>query len=209
MLLVLAIMVAIAGIAIPTFDSMVTSRRLSQSITQLQNEFMAARVTAMRTGQAQVLRATLQGSEYSISPWLGGTEDQDASAGATIMSSSGQIVQTESGTGGSVLTSAVDLEGETKELSEGIQFSAIETLIDSRNANEIQKSGESVPTAGSSVGQSGLSSPLLLYPDGSTTTAQIILVDPQGRRMALQVRGVTGQLRAVRLTSIEPNPAKP
>lgn len=201
LLLVLALMVALAGIAIPTFESMIGSRRLGQSIDKLQNEIMAGRVTAMRTGQAQVIRMTLQGQDYSIAPWLGGSEAQDASAGATVMQS-GQIIQTQPASGGAVLAS--DASGSTKQLSEGVQFSAVETLVDSRNALAIQQAGGTVPTnVGSSQGDgSGLSSPLLLYPDGSCTTAQIILVDSKGRRMAIQLRGVTGQLKTLRLASI-------
>lgn len=201
LLLVLALLVALAGIAIPTFESMIGSRRLGQSIDKLQNEIMAGRVTAMRTGQAQVIRMTLQGQDYSIAPWLGGSEAQDASAGATVMQS-GQIIQTQPASGGAVLAS--DASGSTKQLSEGVQFSAVETLVDSRNALAIQQAGGTVPTdVGSSQGDgSGLSSPLLLYPDGSCTTAQIILADSKGRRMAIQLRGVTGQLKTLRLASI-------
>ena len=201
LLLVLALLVAVAGIAIPTFESMIGSRRLGQSIDKLQNEIMAGRVTAMRTGQAQVIRMTLQGQDYSIAPWLGGSEAQDASAGATVMQS-GQIIQTQPASGGSVLAS--EGSGSTKQLSEGVQFSAVETLVDSRNALAIEQAGGTVPTdVGSSQGDgSGLSSPLLLYPDGSCTTAQIILADSKGRRMAIQIRGVTGQLKTLRLASI-------
>ncbi len=201
LLLVLALMVALAGIAIPTFESMIGSRRLGQSIDKLQNEIMAGRVTAMRTGQAQVIRMTLQGQDYSIAPWLGGSEAQDASAGATVMES-GQIIQTQPLSGGAVLAS--EGSGSTKQLSEGVQFSAVETLVDSRNALAIEQAGGTVPTdVGSSQGDgSGLSSPLLLYPDGSCTTAQIILADSKGRRMAIQLRGVTGQLKTLRLASI-------
>ena len=201
LLLVLALLVAVAGIAIPTFESMIGSRRLGQSIDKLQNEIMAGRVTAMRTGQAQVIRMTLQGQDYSIAPWLGGSEAQDASAGATVMQS-GQIIQTQPASGGSVLAS--EGSGSTKQLSEGVLFSAVETLVDSRNALAIEQAGGTVPTdVGSSQGDgSGLSSPLLLYPDGSCTTAQIILADSKGRRMAIQIRGVTGQLKTLRLASI-------
>ena len=201
LLLVLALMVALAGIAIPTFDSMIGSRRLGQSIDKLQNEIMAGRVTAMRTGQAQVIRMTLQGQDYSIAPWLGGSEAQDASAGATVIQS-GQIIQTQPASGGSMLAS--EGSGSTKQLSEGVLFSTVETLVDSRNALAIQQAGGTVPTdTGSSQGDgSGLSSPLLLYPDGSCTTAQIILADSKGRRMAIQLRGVTGQLKTLRLASI-------
>ena len=201
LLLVLALLVALAGIAIPTFESMIGSRRLGQSIDKLQNEIMAGRVIAMRTGQAQVIRMTLQGQDYSIAPWLGGSEAQDASAGATVMQS-GQIIQTQPASGGAVLAS--EGSGSTKQLSEGVQFSAVETLVDSRNALAIQQAGGTVPTGvGSSQGDgSGLSSPLLLYPDGSCTTAQIILADSKGRRMAIQLRGVTGQMKTMRLASI-------
>ena len=205
LLLVLAILVALAGIAVPTFESMVTSRKLTESIQQLLNELKAARVAAMRTGQAQVMRATLQTRDYSITPWLGGTESQDASAGATVMGTDGQVVATEKGVSGGVSTSAVDASSGLKQLSSGVQFSAIETLVDSRNALELQNSGEVMPTAGVAVTTDGLSSPLLVYPDGSTTTAQIVLVDQRGRRMAIQIRGVTGQLSSFRLMSVDPS----
>ena len=202
LLLVLAILVAMAGVAIPTFASLVGSRRLGDSIVKLSNEIMAGRVTAMRTGQAQVIRMTLQGKDYSIAPWLGGSEAQDASAGATVMQS-GQVIQTKATTGGGAVSTS-ESAGSTKQLSEGVQFSMVETLIDSRNALAIQQSGGTVPTGGgSSQGDgSGLSSPLLLYPDGSCTTAQIILVDEKGRRMAIQIRGVAGQLKSMRLAPV-------
>lgn len=199
LLLVLAVLVALAGIAVPTFESMVSSRRLQQSIEQLRNHLTEARVAAMRTGQAQVLRATLQTRDYSISPWLGGNEDQDASAGATVATSDGQIMKTESVQGSGVGATTAETTGDIKQLMEGVQFAAVETLLDSRNALDLQKSGES-----SSTGTSGLSTPVLFYPDGSTTTAQVILVDEKGRRMAVQIRGVTGQLSMVRLTSVNP-----
>ena len=203
LLLVLAIMVAVAGIAIPTFDSMIGSRRLGDSIEKLKNAIMAGRVTAMRTGQAQVMRMTLQGKDYSIAPWLGGNEAQDASAGATLMQS-GQAMKTQAVAGGGSVSTLADTSGGGKQLSEGVVFTAVETLVDSRNALAIQQAGGTVPTAGgSSQGDgSGLSSPLLLYPDGSCTTAQIILADGKGRRMAIQIRGVTGQLKSMRMVSI-------
>ena len=199
----MVLLVALAGIAIPSFASMVGSRRLGQSIDKLRNEIMVGRVTAMRTGQAQVMRMTLQGKDYSITPWLGGTEAQDASAGATVMQS-GQVIQTQATVGGGAKSTTESSEG-SMQLSEGVSFSAVETLVDSRNALAIQQAGGTAPTSGAAQSDgSGLSSPLLLYPDGSCTTAQIILLDDRGRRMAIQIRGVTGQLKSMRLASIVP-----
>ena len=110
LMLVLAILAIMAGLAIPTLDSMITSRRLIQSIERLQNELLEARVTAMKTGQAQVFRATIQGSGYSITPWLSGNESQDASAGATVMTQGG-VIQTERTNSGQVATSGIDTSG--------------------------------------------------------------------------------------------------
>jgi Tfp pilus assembly protein FimT len=205
LILILVILATIAGFALPTLDSMVTSRRLIQSVERLQNELLEARVEAMKTGQAQVFRATMNGSSYTITPWLSGQEDSDASAGATIMSAGG-TVKTERTGNGAVAASAEDGSGSTKNLDTDVLFLGVETLVDARNALEIQKSGEAVPMAGVGMASAGgLSSPLLLYPDGSTTTGQIILADARGRRMAIQIRGITGRSTALKLTSVDPS----
>jgi len=204
LLLVLAILVTLAGFAIPTFDAMVSSRRIRQSVDRLQNELLEARVEAMRTGQAQVFQATIHGNSYSITPWLGGNEAQDASAGATIMTQGG-VMQTERTDSGLVSAGSVDESESTKSLESDVLFLEIQTLVDARNALEIQKSGELVPVGGGTAGSGSVSSPLLLYPDGTATTAQIILVDNRGRRMALQIRGITGRTTSLSLSSIDPS----
>jgi hypothetical protein len=157
----------------------------------------------MKTGQAQVFRATINGNTYTIEPWLSGNEDSDASAGATVMSASG-VVETERTSTGQVALSSISADGDAKQLDNDVQFMGIETLVDARNALEIQKSGETVPMAGVGTAVSGgISSPLLVYPDGSSTTAQIILADSRGRRMAIQLRGVTGRSSIVRLATVD------
>ena len=208
LMLVLAILALMAGLAIPTLDSMITSRRLIQSIERLQNELLEARVTAMKTGQAQVFRATIQGSGYSITPWLSGNESQDASAGATVMTQGG-VIQTERTNSGQVATSGVDTSGSGKNLDTDVLFMGVETLVDARNALELQKAGEVVPTGGATTTAGSISTPLLLYPDGSTTTAQIILADTRGRRMAIQLRGVTGRSTSLRLSPVDASTVSP
>jgi prepilin-type N-terminal cleavage/methylation domain-containing protein len=204
LLLVLAILAVLAGLAVPTFESMISSRRIQQSIEKLQNELLEARVEAMKTGQAQVFRATIHGNSYSITPWLSGNEDRDASAGATVMTAGGVVETERTQTGAVAASSDVDSDA-IKTLDDEVMFLSIDTLVDARNALEIQKSGEIAPLPGTAaVSASGsLSSPLILYPDGTSTTAQIILADVHGRRMAIQLRGVTGRSTNLRLTAIE------
>jgi len=208
LMLVLAIFAVMASLAIPTLDSMITSRRLIQSTERLQNELLEARVTAMKTGQAQVFRATLQGSGYSITPWLSGNESQDASAGATVMTQGG-VIQTERTSTGQVATSSVDTSSSGKNLDTDVLFMGVETLVDARNALELQKAGEVVPSGGATTTAGSISTPLLLYPDGSTTTAQIILADTRGRRMAIQLRGVTGRSTSLRLEPVDASTLSP
>jgi prepilin-type N-terminal cleavage/methylation domain-containing protein len=203
LILVLIILVTLAAIAFPTLEAMVSSRRLQQSAERLQNELLEARVEAMKTGQAQVFRATINGNTYTIEPWLSGNEDSDASAGAKVMSASGVVGTERTGTG-QVALSSISADGDAKQLDNDVQFMGIETLVDARNALEIQKSGETAPMAGVGTAVSGgISSPLLVYPDGSSTTAQIILADSRGRRMAIQLRGVTGRSSIVRLATVD------
>ena len=216
-ILVLIILVVMATIAFPTLDSMIYSRRLLQSTERLQNELHEARVEAMRTGQVQVFRATINGNSYSIGPWLSGNEDSDASAGATILNAGG-LVKTDRSSGGTVRLSSGQLGGDAKQLAGDVQFLGIETLVDARNALELQKNGEAPPIGGVGTAVAGgISSPLLIYPDGSSTTAQIVLADSRGRRMALQLRGVTGKSASIRLSAVDassipqvaPGPASP
>lgn len=204
LLLVLAILALLASIAVPTFDSMISSRRLLQSVERLQNELLQARVEAMKTGQAQVFRATIHGSAYSITPWLSGDDNRDASAGATVMTAGGVVETERTQSGGVAISNSLDSES-AKSLEDDVMFLSVDTLVDARNALEIQKSGEIAPLPGTpAVSTSGaMSSPLLIYPDGTSTTAQIILADAQGRRMAIQMRGVTGRSTNLRLTAID------
>jgi prepilin-type N-terminal cleavage/methylation domain-containing protein len=206
LLLVLSILAILAGLAVPTFESMISSRRLQQSVDKLQNQLLEARVEAMRTGQAQVFRATIHGSSYSITPWLSGDEDRDAAAGATVMTAGG-VVETERTDSGAVAASSTDGSDSIETVDSDVMFLSVDTLVDARNALELQKSGEIAPMPGSSSGSTSgsLSSPLLLYPDGTSTTAQIILADIQGRRMAIQLRGVTGRSTNMRLTAVDPS----
>jgi hypothetical protein len=116
----------------------------------------------------------------------------------------GGVVETERTSNGQVAMSNAITDENAKHLENDVQFMGVETLVDARNALEIQKSGETVPMAGvGTTAAGGVSSPLLVYPDGSSTTAQIILADSRGRRMAIQLRGVTGRSSVVKLSSVD------
>lgn len=202
-LLVLAILAALAGLAAPTIDSMITSRKLSVAADQIANDLAEGRVRAIQTGQTQVFEATLGGRNYTVKPWLMASDEINASAGATITTSTGLTLDTSAEPGGGVSTSQSSGETKQQELDDYVQFIAVETLMDTRSAAAIQTETGGLPAASGAAGST--SNPVLLYPDGSSTTAQIILVDQKGRRMVVQIRGIVGQLSKYQTTSVDPS----
>ncbi|MFN7840737.1 MAG: Tfp pilus assembly protein FimT/FimU [Pirellula sp.] len=203
-LLVLAILAALAGLAAPTIDSMITSRKLSVAADQIANDIAEGRIRAIQTGQTQVFEATLGGRNYTVKPWLTSSDEINASAGATITTSTGLTLDTSAAPGGGVETSQSSGATKQLELDSYVQFIAVETLMDTRSAAAIQTETGSLPASGSGAAGS-LSNPVLIYPDGSSTTAQIILVDQKGRRVVVQLRGIVGQLSKYQTTSVDPS----
>lgn len=204
LLLVLALLAIVGALALPTMDSLVTSRRLKNNTERIVLELSEARLEAIRTGQSQLFTALVGGREYSIKPWLDGYDEVNASAGAIIESSmSGQIIQS-SPAGPIDSTNLGDEVPET--LDSTVQFLAVDTLMDSRNAAAIETQTGTTPTAGASAANSsGESNPILFYPDGTSTTAKIQLADTQGRRMIIELRGVTGRINFYRAISVDPS----
>ncbi len=192
LLLVLAIMAVVLSIAVPTYDGIISSRRIFHSVETVQVELQRARLEAIKSGQAQAFRCQVGQSSYSIEPWLKLSDSTDAGAGATLTTQTGQVVETESTSEG-VATNLANTSSNQKTLQEGVVFSDAQVVSDMRSLSE-QNSGSGMVSA-----VTGWSQPILLYPDGSSTTAHIVLQDGKGRRMAVQLRGLTGQATTVEL----------
>jgi len=201
-LLVLAILAALAGLAAPTIDSMITSRKLSAAADQIANDIAEGRIRAIQTGQTQVFEATLGSRNYTVKPWLTTSDEINASAGATITTSTGLTLDTEASPGGGMNTSQSSGESKQLELDPYVQFIAVQTVMDTRSAAAIQTETGSLPVAESGAA-GATSNPVLLYPDGSSTSAQIILIDQKGRRMVVQLRGIVGQVSKYQTTSVD------
>lgn len=194
LLLVLAIMVVVLSVAMPTYDGMISSRRIFNAVESVQIAIQKARVDAIRSGQAQAFRCHLGQREYSIEPWLKASDSTDAGAGATVTTLTGQAFKTES-TAQGVTSDLADTSSTAKTVEEGVTFADAQIVTDVRSMSEQTTAGGLVAAT------SGWSQPILLYPDGSSTTAHIVLQDSKGRRMAVQLRGLTGQVTTVEVAS--------
>jgi len=190
LLLVLSILVVALSIAVPTYDGMITSRRIFNSVETVRLGLQRARLEAIKSGQAQAFRCQIGQAQFTVQPWLKASDSVEAGAGATIISDLGQAIDTESTSSG-VVSSVADTTAGQKVLEEGVLFAAADILNDMRSQSE-QTISDSIQT-----GTTGWSQPILFYPDGSTTTAHIVIQDARGRRMAVQLRGLTGEAKII------------
>jgi prepilin-type N-terminal cleavage/methylation domain-containing protein len=194
LVLVLAILAAALSVAVPTYDSMIVERRLQESAEAIELKMQGSRVEAMRTGQAQVFRFEIGGSQYVSDAWLSQEDSLNAAAGATQMDFSGQRVEVSSSN--PYASTLAPTSGTTIQLPEGVTVASAQSVRDSRAALAEQEAG----MAGGAT--TSWSTPILFYADGTSTTAIIVLQDSRGRRRSIQLRGLTGQCRIVDLASV-------
>ncbi len=195
LLLVLSIIAVTVSVAIPTYDGMITSRRIFYAVDKLQLELQRTRVEAIRTGQAQTFRCHLGTSEYVVQPWLKASDEVEASVGATIVTQLGQAIETEA-VGNMVGGSMPDpTEGQLL-LEEGIVFADAQMQNDTRSMSEQSVTDTMVAAA------TGWSQPIMFYPDGSASTAHLVIQNERGRRFAVQLRGLIGEVKVVEMPSV-------
>lgn len=195
LLLVLTIVVVAVSAAVPTYDAMIVSRRIYQAADTIQLALQRARLEAIRTGQAQVFRCQVGLNAYQVQPWLKASDEVEASAGATIVTQFGQALDTEA-VGGAVTAQAADMTAGQLTLEDGIVFGDAQVLNDMRALSELTMADSMLSAT------TGWSQPIMFYPDGSSTTAQIIVQNPRGRRFAIQLRGLTGEVRVLDAPSV-------
>lgn len=184
LLLTLGILLVMLSIAVPTYDALVVARRIQTSADALQLNMQKARMKAIESGQAQVFRMLVGENQYTVQPWLTGADLTDAGPGATIVTETGLAVETDSRTGW--IAGLADASKGQHVLEEGVVIASAQTLTDSRNLMAQQE-------AGMGLAVSSWSAPIVFYPDGSSTTAEILLQDARGQRRSIRLRGLTGK----------------
>ena len=84
-------------------------------------------------------------------------------------------------------------------LPEDISFAAGQTRVDSRAA-AFESDSQAI---GADQLEAGRSKPILFYPDGTTSSARLMLKNKQNRRIELALRGLTGVVTVGQLRSTE------
>lgn len=173
LLLVVAIMVVIAALAAPAVQRTFSRQALQKSADRVRVAMGQARVRSIRTGEEHALLYSPGGAWFNVAPLVKVKEQ------VTISQQRTQIA-----------AERRQSDFEEDLLPRGVTFVAGETGEDARSAQTLADSQDS-------DGQ-GLKM-VLFYPDGTSQDAKLILQNEHGSFIEVQLRGLTGLAKSVRL----------
>ena len=169
-LLVLALLVIIGAVAAPAIGRFVQTQRLRDSANLIRGEWSRARVQAMKSGRIHVFRYEPAGRQYVVDYWMAADD------------------QLEAGDDREVVTPEIDSPWDAEKLPEGIRFLLGQT---EEGAEQRLDVAEAPAETGINSG-AGWSPPILFYSDGTTSDADIVLVNKRNTAIRISLRGLTG-----------------
>lgn len=192
-LLVVAIMIAVLAIAWPSFQGSFDQQRLKKAGQRIQTEWTKARNRAIRTGRVHVFQHTLFSNRFVT----------------RVQSSAGDEWQSEAAESDTTQFTATPDETLEK-LPQGIFFMAADVQLDQRTTLEMSSLDASPVVADFSAdtameemtGEQSWGMPIFFFPDGTTSSAQMVLANENQESVTLQLRGLTGMVRLGRVESM-------
>ena len=167
-LLVVAVMVVIASLAAPNLVGMLETHKLRKSGDMLRSEFARARIEAMKSGRIQMFRYQTDQGGYMTKPWIMADDELEANVSADELDPEQSANEAPS------------------QLPDGVKFLGLEAEADNRTAAIY----ESIETE---LARDSLwSSPILFYPDGSSSSARVVLANSRNQVVQVTLRGLTG-----------------
>jgi Tfp pilus assembly protein FimT len=191
LLVVLALLVVIGSIVVPVFTGSFASVRLRRAGDQVLTRWSQARARAIETGEAYQFRFTPETGAYRVEPWTNLVEESAAGSRSTTSAS----------TASDASTSSSEMSGDSaavqnKSLPEKITFQSGQLAVEDVISGERQVA--SMKSAGDE-----LSTPILFFPDGTTSEASVVLANDRNQFVRLSLRGLTGVGRATQILSRE------
>lgn len=216
--LVLAIIGVMAALAVPPVTRAFKNEKLRKAGQLVRNEFAKARIRAMESGVTYEFKYVIGGSSFQVNPRaslqdalemsnaamngdLGGTSAADVNPFAPTPQMAGQLAGQASGS----IQSGIPPRGQ---LVEGVRFVGGDLELDARAQASEQEAQQSTGATGlvgqmaagttplDAVGSEGQwATPILFYPDGTTSNAQLILGNQRARYVVLRLRSLTGMCR--------------
>ena len=195
--LVLALLVVIGAIAYPNIQAPFARQRVRKAAELVRVELAKGRNMAMRTGRIMVFQCTLQSGRFETVPFARQEDLVEGDLATTRTAGAGPLSTgvAPSGLNSPIGSSAVVRAGQ---LPRRIVFAQVAVGSDARSQMTLQGAGSGLSSSiGIPTMTASSAAPIVLYPDGTTSDAKIIVSDADGRASLITVRGLTGMTRAV------------
>ncbi len=186
-LLVLALLVIVAGMAWATLQRPMARQRLRSAADEVRSQWCAARIDAMKSGHTFAFRYLVHGDRYHLAA-------QDDTEAATSTSAPPSSSAAPSSTTAQTAESDDDELGDDplpppvdKVLPQGIRF------LPADGNNDLAAMGDNHET-GPADNSGDWSDPIYFYADGSTSDARLSIASDRHAAMRLQLRGITGSV---------------
>jgi len=179
-LLVLSLLVVMGSLSWPALQRSFANQRLQAGADTLQICWARARLNAIKNQTPYLFQCVLGENRYRLIPYeslaAGTAWASFAAEGTSAIPTSTLRSAEQSGVGASDF-----------QLPEGVVFADCQTEWDTRTTSIVVEFQNL-------LGSDGLlwSDPILFYPDGTATTAVIVLENQWGRQIDVQLRGLTG-----------------
>jgi Tfp pilus assembly protein FimT len=192
LMLVLALLVVIGTMAMPAFRVPFDHHRLRQGGELVRIEWNKARLKAMKTGQIQMFRYAAQSNTYQVMPYYSQQDWLEADAAhATGTGLTGANQQPTMATQATGQASTV-----ARALPEGVVFVQGEVETNMRSYQIEQQ------IQGGQISGAPESTPVLFYPDGTTSDARVVLTNQYQRLyVVVSLRSLTGITKVSSLLS--------
>ncbi len=199
LLVVLALLVVIGSIVVPVFTGSFASVRLRRAGDQVLTRWSQARARAIETGEAYQFRFTPETGAYRVEPWTNLVEEGVAGSRSTSSTSTASDANSSSPE-----TSDDSAAVQSRSLPEKITFHAGQLAVALSRPSAVSSgpNGERQVASMQSVGDE-LSTPILFFPDGTTSEASVVLANDRNQFVRLTLRGLTGVGRATEILSRE------
>jgi len=234
--LVLAIITVMAGLAIVPATSAFKNEKLRRAGELVRNEFAKARIQAMESGVTYEFQYVIGGNRFQVQPRASLQDSLEMSTAAMNGDLPGtnqdvnpfaptrQMVMQQQGQPGEPSNgppqTGIPPRGQ---LVDGVRFIGGDLEVDARaQASEQAAQQTTNPTMDANGGVNGMVSgttplgatgtegqwatPILFYPDGTTSNAQLILGNQRSRYVVLRLRSLTGMCRVSDLLTAEEVP---
>jgi prepilin-type N-terminal cleavage/methylation domain-containing protein len=197
LMLVMVILALLVAVTWPTLRRPAIRSVTEQAARQLVHDLAQARIAAIESGQTLSLRYELTGSRYVIQPAESGADETPADlAGDGDRTVSGSRTDTDP----RPTRFELELDAEVTfadpdEQPDHDQFPA-GSAVGQMLREQWQETEEVAPRVNLARDEGDLSPPILFYPTGRAENARFLLRGPDGYRVTVTLRGLTGAVSA-------------